>query len=45
LIGNSVVREGLSAGYDIPSLIEPWRANEVAFQARRAPYLLYGEVS
>jgi len=43
LIGNSVVREGLSAGYDIPSLIEPWRASEAAFQARRAPYLLYGE--
>lgn len=43
LIGNSVVREGLSAGYDIAGLIEPWRADEVAFRARRASYLLYDE--
>lgn len=43
LIGNSAVREGLLAGYDIPGLIESWHEDEVAFRARRAPYLLYDE--
>ncbi|MEJ5248577.1 MAG: DUF1343 domain-containing protein [Caldilinea sp.] len=43
LIGNSTVREGLSAGYDVPSLTESWRTNESAFRERRAPYLLYAE--
>lgn len=45
LAGNATLREGLALGYDAAGLTEAWNTAEAAFQARRAPYLLYSEAA
>jgi len=41
LAGSSVMREALDRGATAETLAAGWRADEAAFRARRAPYLLY----
>ncbi|HHY58885.1 MAG TPA: DUF1343 domain-containing protein [Chloroflexi bacterium] len=45
LAGDATLREGLALGYDVATLTAHWGAQEAAFRARRAPYLLYDEMA
>lgn len=45
LAGNAALRSGMAMGYDIAGLTADWQSNEMAFQTRRAPYLLYDEAA
>ena len=42
LAGSSVMREALERGATAAAIAEAWRGDEAAFQALRAPYLIYG---
>jgi uncharacterized protein YbbC (DUF1343 family) len=42
LAGSSVMREALERGATAEAIADAWRTDEAAFEALRAPYLLYG---